>query len=216
MKLLYTSLLGLASAAVIKRQWSCPALIQGCTKSYLVTYGTCDSVAAANGITTDKFFELNPSINRPSCNNMFSGCYYCVAKDTVSPVCPTDYNTQCNKFYEVKSGDICWTIVNNNPPLSLNQLYDWNPSIHRDTCDNLIPQCKYCVGVGGVVDTVPQPHQPNIRQNCKEYYQAQSGDYCYKISIEKGVNLADFMSWNPDVGPGCLNMLAGYWYCLRI
>lgn len=203
------------SASLIRRDWSCPALIQGCTKSYLVTSGTCDSVAAANNITPDKFYELNPSLNRPSCNNMYSGCSYCVEKGTTPPACPKDYNAQCTKFHEVKSGDICWAIVQQNSPLTINQLFAWNPAIHNPACDNLVPTCKYCISVPEAVK-VPEPHQPNIKTNCKEYYQAVPGDYCYKISIEKGVGLNDFMSWNPDVGPTCLGMVAGYWYCLRV
>jgi hypothetical protein len=180
-----------------------------------VTGGTCESVAAANSITADRFFELNPTLNKPSCNNMFSGCSYCVAKDIVGPICPTDYNAKCDKFDEIKTGDICFAIVQRNPPLSLNQLFEWNPSIHNPACDNLVPSCKYCVNVPNV-PKIPDPHQPNTRVGCKEYYQAVPGDYCYKISLDKGVNLNDFMSWNPDVGPTCLNMIAGYWYCLKI
>ncbi|KAH7080573.1 hypothetical protein BKA63DRAFT_488318 [Paraphoma chrysanthemicola] len=215
MQLLLLALPLLASASLLRRDWSCPALIPTCSKSYLVTSGTCDTVAAANGITSDKFYELNPSINKPACNNMYSGCAYCVQAGDTPPVCPTNYNPKCDAFYTVKSGDICWAIINQTPGLSLNQLFKWNPAIHNPACDNLVPTCKYCTHVPTEVK-VPDPHQPNTRAGCKEYYQAVSGDYCYKIAIEKGVNLNDFMSWNPDVGPTCLNMLAGYWYCLRI
>lgn len=200
----------------MKRDWTCPALVSNCTKTYLVVSGTCDSVAAANGISTDQFFKLNPSINRPSCNNLYSGCAYCVASGLTPPVCPTNADPKCDKWDTVKTGDICYGIVERNPPLTLNQLYAWNPSIHNPSCDNLVPNCKYCIHVPPPDVKAPDPHQPNIRTNCKEYYQAVLGDYCYKISIDKGVNLNDFMSWNPDVGPTCLNMLVGYWYCLRI
>ncbi|KAF2256924.1 carbohydrate-binding module family 50 protein, partial [Trematosphaeria pertusa] len=189
-----------------------PALIPECTKAYLVTSGTCDSVAAANGLSTAAFQALNPSINA-GCSNMYSGCNYCVSK-AAAPTCPTDYAAQCDTFYTVVSGDICTSIVARYPGLSLNNFYAWNPAVHNPSCDNLQPNCKYCVHVPN--PTVPDPHQPNVRQGCKEYYQAVAGDYCYKIAVEKGVNLNDFMSWNPDVGPTCLNMLAGYWYCLRI
>jgi hypothetical protein len=199
----------------MQRDWSCPTLISGCKKSYLVTSGTCESVAATNGLSPSQFFDLNPSINRPSCSNLYSGCSYCISKGSDPPVCPKDYSSKCDKFYEVKTGDICWAIIERNPPLSLNQLFDYNPSIHNPSCDNLVPNCKYCVHVAAP-PKVPEPHQPNIKTNCKEYYQAAPGDYCYKISLEKGVKVNDFISWNPDVGPTCLNMLAGYWYCLRV
>lgn len=213
--LFYYAFLGTVGAALIRRDWSCPALIPTCTKTYLVTSGTCDSVAAANGISTNQFFDLNPSINRPSCNNVFSGCNYCVQAGQTPPECPKNYNPKCNKFDTIKTGDICNAIVLRNPPISLNQFYDWNPAVHNPACDNLVPNCKYCVNVPQDIK-IPEPHQPNTRAGCKEYYQAINGDYCYKIAIDKGVNLIDFMSWNPDVGSGCMNMLAGYWYCLRI
>ncbi|KAK7177656.1 hypothetical protein DPSP01_014564 [Paraphaeosphaeria sporulosa] len=214
MKLLYATLFTVINASILKRDWSCPALITGCTKSYLVTSGTCDSVATANSITVDKFYQLNPSINRPSCNNMYSGCAYCVS-DVKSVECPKDYDPRCDKFYTVKNGNICWAIIDQIPGLSLNQLYQYNPSIHNPSCDNLVPTCGYCVHVPQAAK-VPDPHQPNIRTNCKEYYQAVPGDYCYKLANDKGVDLNSFLSWNPDVGPTCLNMLAGYYYCLRI
>ncbi|XP_014550517.1 hypothetical protein COCVIDRAFT_21064 [Bipolaris victoriae FI3] len=214
MQLLLLALLGLASASLIRRDWTCPALISGCTKSFLVTSGTCDSIAAANGLAPKDFYALNPSLNTPSCNNLYAGCSYCVAKGSNPSVCPTDYNAKCDKFHEVKTGDICQAIIQQNPPLSLDQLFAYNPSIHKPACDNLSPACKYCVHVRDA-PKVPEPHQPNVRKDCKEYYQAVAGDYCYKISLDKGINLNDFMSWNPDVGPTCLNMLVGYWYCLR-
>ena len=158
---------------------------------------------------------MNPSINQPSCSNIYAGCSYCVAKSSNPTACPTDYNSKCDQFYEAKIGDICSVIINQNPPLSLNQLFEYNPSINNPSCNNLAPACKYCVHVPAQ-PKVPEPHQPNIRTDCKEYYEAVPGDYCYKISLEKGVNLNDFISWNKDVGSTCSNMLAGYWYCLRV
>lgn len=184
-----------------------------------MTSGTCDSIAAANGITTQEFFRLNPTVENPACRNMYSGCSYCISDKPLPDPCPKDYDPKCDKFYTVNSGDICYAIVDQNqnidPKLTLPLLFQYNPSIHNPSCDNLRPNCNYCVHIKGPVP-VPGPHQPNIRVGCKEYYMAIPGDFCWKISVEKGVNLNDFMTWNPDVGPGCMNMLVGYWYCLRI
>jgi len=143
---------------------------------------------------------------------MYAGCAYCVQKGPDPVVCPTDYNSNCGEFYNVSTGDICWKIISLYPPLTLDQLYAYNPSIHRiPECDNLIPGCKYCVRI----NSVPEPHQQNIKTGCHQYYQAVAGDYCYRVAINYGIDVGAFMSWNPDVGSGCLNMLAGYWYCVK-
>jgi len=215
MKVFYAALLAPAAASLIRRDWTCPALIDGCTKTFLVTQGNCISVAAANNISTNAFFDLNPSINKPQCDNMYSGCSYCVEKGPTPPACPTDYDSRCDKFYEVKTGDTCWPIVQANRPLTINKFFSYNPSVHNPACDNLVPSCKYCINVPKA-PAVPEPHQANIKTDCKEYYKAVSGDYCYKVAMDKGVTVEDFMKWNPDVGPTCLDMLAGYYYCSRV
>ncbi|KAF2675678.1 carbohydrate-binding module family 50 protein, partial [Lentithecium fluviatile CBS 122367] len=120
----------------------------------------------------------------------------------------------CDKTYKVHTGDTCNTIVQKNPGLTLENLYKWN-WINNPACDNLRPRCNYCVHKP-IPDTVPEPHQPNIKMDCKEYYQAVSGDYCWLLCQQKGVDLNSFLSWNPDVGVDCQSMLAGYYYCLRI
>ncbi|KAF2464999.1 uncharacterized protein BDR25DRAFT_306866 [Lindgomyces ingoldianus] len=212
MKCLFLVLLGLSSAASIKRQWSCPALISDCTKTYLVVGGdTCETVASRNGITTADFFSMNPSINS-GCGNMYAGCAYCVSK-IPGQTCPTNYNANCDQFYTVASGDICYTIIAKYPPLTLDNFYAYNPSIKKPECNNLMPNCNYCVHIR---TAVPDPHQPNIKTDCQLYYQAVGGDYCYLVAQRYNVNVNDFMSWNPDVGPPtCLNMLAGDWYCVK-
>jgi len=51
---------------------------------------------------------------------------------------------------------------------------------------------------------------------CKKFYQAVSGDYCYLIATNNGIDTATFTSWNPAVGSGCSTLFVGYYYCAGV
>jgi hypothetical protein len=48
--------------------------------------------------------------------------------------------------------------------------------------------------------------------NCTRFYQAVSGDYCYLIATNNGLDTQTFIGWNPDVGSDCAGLWVGYWY----
>ncbi|CAM0138800.1 hypothetical protein VKS41_005988 [Umbelopsis sp. WA50703] len=50
----------------------------------------------------------------------------------------------CSKTYKVKSGDTCSSIAKTYH-ISVNNLYDWNSSINRGSCNNLHIGQSYCV-----------------------------------------------------------------------
>lgn len=63
---------------------------------------------------------------------------------TPSPV-QTGMVSNCNKFYQVVSGDGCWAIANDNG-IALDQLYAWNPALNGD-CTGLQPPYYVCIGI---------------------------------------------------------------------
>lgn len=56
----------------------------------------------------------------------------------------------CARYYQVKSGDVCLKLVEDNKDLglTLDQLYCLNPAID-DLCYNLWIGTSYCVGYSG-------------------------------------------------------------------
>ncbi|KAI8057553.1 uncharacterized protein B0P05DRAFT_449494, partial [Gilbertella persicaria] len=50
----------------------------------------------------------------------------------------------CQKYHKVKSSDNCLTVAKAHS-ISLDQFYDMNPSVNRDSCDNLLTGGTYCV-----------------------------------------------------------------------
>lgn len=48
------------------------------------------------------------------------------------------------------------------------------------------------------------------------YYKVATGDNCFKLMTTFGnFTLADFYSWNPDVGNDCSNLLLNYYVCIN-
>lgn len=75
---------------------------------------------------------------------------------TLAPV-PTNVvegtNTQCGRYYEVRGGDTC-AIVTNNQGLSLVDFYFLNPEVNS-TCGNLLLGYSYCVQAVGDINSHP-------------------------------------------------------------
>jgi hypothetical protein len=43
---------------------------------------TCITVTKAHGITLDQFYDMNPSVNRGSCDNLLTGGTYCIKEES--------------------------------------------------------------------------------------------------------------------------------------
>jgi LysM repeat protein len=50
---------------------------------------------------------------------------------------------------------------------------------------------------------------------CKTFHLAVSGDYCYLIASDAGIDVATLQEWNPDLGSDC-TVLLGYYYCIGL
>ncbi|KAH2160340.1 hypothetical protein KXW37_010006 [Aspergillus fumigatus] len=125
--------------------------------------------------------------------------------------------TSCNAFYKVQPGDYCYQIMTTYGNFSLDQFYEWNPTVKSD-CSGLQAGYYVCVGVAGS-DTAPttitaapttttatttsssySPQQTGITKECNKYYFVQKDDSCAGIAIKYSISVTDFYNWNPAVG----------------
>ncbi|GIJ90277.1 hypothetical protein Asppvi_009231 [Aspergillus pseudoviridinutans] len=133
-----------------------PGLVANCDKFHLVAPGDqdqCYTIEAKYGITEAQFMAWNPSI-KPQCSNLWLGYYVCVhvpGATTTEPT-PTGPEPQmpgivsnCAKFYQVKSGDTCYT-MEIAAGFGFDQFRSWNTQIDA-TCSNLWVDYYVCVGV---------------------------------------------------------------------
>lgn len=152
-----------------------PGVPANCDKFHQVASGDqCDTIAAKYGITAAQFMVMNPNIdackanllpnlkapaNLPvmtACSNLWLDYYVCVhtpGTATTAPAPePTGPNPQmpgivsdCKAFYQVKSGDSCYTI-NTATGITLAQFRTWNTLIDAG-CSNLWVGYYVCTGI---------------------------------------------------------------------
>jgi LysM repeat protein len=135
----------------------------------VISNDTCYDLAQTNSITLDEFYAWNPAVGT-DCLYLELNVYVCVgvlaSSSTVTPtttssstltattttstggiVTPTPTQdgmvSNCNKFYDVQSGDGCWAIANEYD-ITLDDFYAWNPAV--DECADLYPNYYVCVG----------------------------------------------------------------------
>lgn len=218
-------------------------MVSNCNTFVFVKEGdSCASITATRGITFAKLLELNPSIGS-NCQGLWANVNVCVGViggssppptttapgngiQTPSPV-RTGMTKSCNKFYLVKSGNACATIASSNS-ITLSNFYAWNPDAGT-TCTGLWLDTYVCVGIIGSTPTIPTtttsagngiktptPIQPGMVGNCDDFYLTKIGDVCSAIVTTKGISVAQFVSWNPQVKSDCSGMWANAYVCVSI
>lgn len=153
---------------------------------------------------------------------------------------PPDTIADCTYWVNVEDGDSCQSITSTYgiPP---EDFYQYNPSIKGD-CSGLTVGYSYCIevnyGLGPPEPTMtaaptttsitsslptntsasgPSPTQSGIADDCINFYQVQSGDYCQAIVEMYGTfTLEDFNNWNPAVGEDCSHLFTGYYVCVGV
>ncbi len=151
---------------------------------------------------------------------------------TPSPVQP-GMTANCNKFYDVHSGDGCSAIAQSYS-VALSSFYSWNPAVSTD-CSGLQASVYVCVGVkttaaatttttrttGTTTSTAtgvvtPSPIQPGMVSHCDKFYDVHSGDGCYAIAQSYSIALSNFYSWNPAVSTDCSGLQASVYVCVAV
>lgn len=201
-----------------------------CNKYHKVSSSstTCQAIADYNSIKLSDFKTWNPSINT-GCSNLKVGYYTCVGI-LPSPIqAPVAGN--CNKYHKVASASTTCKAIADYNGISIADFNKWNPSI-TSTCNNLWLDYYVCVGVYGSTPTTkppatttkagngvstPTPVQANMTKKCKSFHKASlDTTTCQSIATYRGISLANFYKWNPDVGSTCRSLLKGYYYCYAV
>lgn len=110
-----------------------------CVRQYTIQAGDiCDSISAANNVSTYQLATINPSIN-PSCSNLTPG----------STICLGYQGEDCTTTYVVKSGDTCDEV---SSVAGINSTILWanNPQIDSQ-CSNIYIGEVLCVAKSVIV-----------------------------------------------------------------
>jgi len=197
-------------------------MTNSCDAFHLVESGdTCASLASEYGFSLDQFYAWNPAVGT-SCLYLELGTYVCVdvlgsasstttgptttgsTITTPSPI-QTRMVTDCDKFYDVQSGDYCAGIASAES-IPLASLYAWNPAIGT-SCGDLYLSYYVCIGVVSATITSssptstsssieasvtpPAPTQSGIPNDCDAYAVTESGDGCEVFATRNGITLAN-------------------------
>ncbi|KAL5360967.1 hypothetical protein BJX96DRAFT_175789 [Aspergillus floccosus] len=121
-------------------------MIQTCTKYHKAQADdTCDVIIHdkypyINSLPL--FVRWNPAVGS-TCSNLLTGYYYCVATELHQPMPGIVDN--CQRYYQVKDGDTCWTIQQ-QWGITAAQFNRWNPLV-GSTCSSLWVRYFVCIGV---------------------------------------------------------------------
>ncbi|KAM0270891.1 hypothetical protein ACHAQH_009252, partial [Verticillium albo-atrum] len=130
--------------------------------------------------------------------------------ETPQPIQP-GIVSNCNRFHLVTSGQTCAVIASANG-ISLAQILSFNTEMNGATCSNIWLDAYVCVGIVGFTPPtptptapsngieIPQPTQPGMVSNCNRFHKVASGNTCTVISIRFGITVAQFTSWNTQIG----------------
>ncbi|KAF9894401.1 hypothetical protein FE257_007904 [Aspergillus nanangensis] len=155
-----------------------------------------------------------------------------------SPNSPSDPNTiaTCTWWWD-NDGSIACKDMPFEWGISMEDFLRWNPSITAG-CGNYLTGQSYCVEApaGGTVPPpttttttttgpaptsgngveTPLPTRPGMVDNCDGFYYVEVDDSCPAITAAHGITTAQFIEWNPSVGPDCTGLWASYYLCVDV
>ncbi|KAF1941894.1 hypothetical protein EJ02DRAFT_434420 [Clathrospora elynae] len=153
-------------------------------------------------------------------------------------------NDSCTTFYFAVKDDTCAKIVKKYGTLyvkygtfSVRDFISWNPAV-GDDCSALWAQTYYCAGIPGTTTqapvtsiassttkpsptgngiATPLPTQPGMVSNCDAFYFVQKEEGCQLIAGKNGISLAQFVTWNTQVGDRACNLIwAEAYVCVSV
>ncbi|KAK1655798.1 hypothetical protein BDP81DRAFT_456637 [Colletotrichum phormii] len=174
--------------------------------------------------------------------------FYCIGTSSTSSLAPTTTKAadpakptathagtaaDCTEFVQAKAGDGCWFMFT-AAGISAELFYKLNPvlGVAGENCGTYVwPDYYYCIAASGS-GTVPLPTtttagpakptttQAGIDANCNKFMEAFSGDGCWKLANDAGIELSLFYQWNTVVGANGENcgtqIWPQYFYCIGV
>ncbi|PKY05239.1 hypothetical protein P168DRAFT_326936 [Aspergillus campestris IBT 28561] len=135
----------------------------------------------------------------------------------------TWYDTALDPAYTCERFELYWG-------LSHGDFVSYNPSV-LDDCTGIKIGNSYCIEVNNgqprpttttptptiTAAPKPSPTQDGLIDTCTTFYMAVADDTCDKIVAQYGTfTVADFIAWNPAVGPDCSAVWAESYYCVGV
>jgi hypothetical protein len=141
----------------------------------------------------------------------------------------------------LKASSDCSAILN-GLRMTVGVFYQMNPSVGAG-CTGLNPGTYYCYstnedglsGIGTTEDSgatttlsstasstsstgvvTPTPIQDGMTSDCNKFHFVVSGDGCYAIASNAGINLADFYKWHPAVQTDCSRLFLDTYVCIGV
>ncbi|KAL5603673.1 hypothetical protein FOVSG1_006423 [Fusarium oxysporum f. sp. vasinfectum] len=148
---------------------------------------SCTQICLAYEIPINLFTEVNPSLNKTTCDtDLVVGNAYCLepVAGWYQPT-PTRTMTPGATGSKTATGTKSATATDSATHTSENE-----PS--------------------------HSPEQPGIVDGCNKWHYVDNGDGCYSIAEKYKIKLADFYSWNPNVGNDCSGLWLHYYVCVGV
>lgn len=190
-----------ATTAVPKPTNGFPESNANCAKWYVIQDGDyCQSVSIAYSISLSDFYFLNPEINA-NCTNLDLGIAYCV--QAVGSISTYSGYPTTTPIYTLTSLSYATTTVNFSTVANVA-----TPIVALSTAPGTISDCSAYIEWVEVPDLAEQASATDV-----SVLTDFLNDCNYAVSAY-GVDLADFLSWNPvlaSVSPCTLQ--ANYSYC---
>ncbi|KFY40861.1 hypothetical protein V495_05216 [Pseudogymnoascus sp. VKM F-4514 (FW-929)] len=206
-----------------------PGMVDNCNRFYKVKKDdTCANIAAAVGVTIAQLATWNKEIGGTACTGIWADNYICTGVIGGTPTDPGNgvatptpvqpgMVTNCNRFYEVETGDTCASIAS-AAGVTVAQLATWNTQIGGTACTGMWTGYNICTGVigGTAPNPTPQPIQTGMVANCKKFHLVKTGESCDAIIKLYAITLSNFIKWNPAAGASCTGLWANTYACVGL
>ena len=172
-----------------------------CSRYYTVKADdTCAVVAQLNGISLDDFYLLNPSVDQAKCSNLWLGSAYCVRPVGDIRDYPEYYiKLSLNPCLAMDRPPSCYTTYPEAP------YWEWPTATVSDTATAPVTTSTALPPRPTLTEDLPLA--PGSRADCASYTHNRNltsrhglnTNTCTFAAYLVGVDVADFLSWNPSL-----------------
>ncbi|EXK26097.1 hypothetical protein FOMG_17320 [Fusarium oxysporum f. sp. melonis 26406] len=154
---------------------------------------TCTQICLAYGVPINLFTEINPSLNKTTCDtDLVVGNAYCL-----EPVAGWDRPAPTGTI--TPGATTTRSATNTKSATGTKTAAATNSATHTSTSE-----------------PSHSPEQPGIVDGCNKWHYVDNGDGCYSITEKYKIKLSDFYSWNPKVGDDCSGLWLHYYVCVGV